>query len=472
MKTNDRQDNVRLIGHFVKEIASAVPVIDAIEACCTDALVDHQHMAVSCPNKAHSESSIKDLTHCYIKRANGGMTWTCFACSGSRGGSDGGDSVDYVARWHGIPQLRAAQMINQAMGLNIPDPIGGMRGDVRDYVYAHVNQQPPKAAKANTVIAQAKRQTAATIDRVYQAIAAACPPDDDLRRRLKADRGMTDAEIDRDIIGPIPHGIVDMLIERGITAEDMIGVPGFFQDPECGSVKFARQAVDYGIIVRGIGGRIVGLMAKYGDNGHKYGWFSSARYHMGVSSRAPAGYLRFLDLPGEWDDDIGDFDQSNTGLGKRAPIMVCEGYHKAATVRRTWGLRCIYVSGIQSTGGVGMMIDDITQEYGCYARVIVAPDTDCIDNPQVMAGTLRMIDRIVSTGMIEWLRIAMWDIDLGKGIDDAIRAAGPDAIHSVKLYQWIGYIEPYIRNYANQDLDWKKVQVILDQVKASMHMTH
>lgn len=472
MKTNDRQDNVRLIGHFVKEIASAVPVIDAIEACCPDALVDHQHMAISCPNKAHSESSIKDLTHCYVSRANGGMTWTCFACSGRRGGSDGGDSVDYVARWHGIPQLRAAQMINGALGLGIPDPIGGMRGDVRDYVHAHTNQQP-KAAKANTAITQAKRQTAATVDRVYQAIAAACPPDDDLRRRLKADRGMTDAEIDRDIIGPIPHGIVDMLIERGITEDDMIGVPGFFRDPESGIVKFARQAVDYGIIVRGIGGRIVGLMAKYSDSGHKYGWYSSARYHMGVSSGAPAGYLGFLDLPGEWDDERGDVDQSNTGLGKRAPIMVCEGYHKAATVRRTWGLRCIYVSGIQSTGGVGMMIDDITQEYGCYARVIVAPDTDCLDNPQVMAGTLRLIDRIVSTGMIEWLRIAMWDIDLGKGSDDAIRAAGPDAIRSVKLYQWIGYIEPYIRNYKNQDRDWRKVQVILDQVKASMHiMTH
>lgn len=468
---NDRQDNVRAIGDYIRTVAAATPVFDAIEACCTDALVDHQHNAVSCPNKAHSESSIKDLTHCYVSRANGGMTWTCFTCSGRRGGSDGGDSVDYVARWHGIPQLRAAQLINSALSLGIPDPIGGMRGQIDDYKQDK-HYQPPKAAKANTAITQAKRQTAATIDRVYQAIAAACPPDDDLRHKLHTDRGMTDAEIDRDIIGPIPHGIVDMLIERGITKEDMIGVPGFFQDPESGSVKFARQAVDYGIIVRGIGGRIVGMMAKYADNGHKYGWYSSARYHMGISSGAPAGYLGFIDLPGEWDDERGDVDQSNTGLGKRAPIMVCEGYHKSATVRRTWGLRCIYVSGIQSTGGVGMMIDDIVQEYGCYARVIVAPDTDCLENPQVMAGTLRMIDRIVSTGMVEWLRIAMWDIDLGKGIDDAIRAAGPDSIRSVKLYHWIGHIEPYIRCYADQDKDWRRVQVILDQVKASMHMTH
>lgn len=89
-----------------------------------------------------------------------------------------------------------------------------------------------------------------------------------------------------------------------------------------------------------------------------------------------------------------------------------------------------------------------------------------------MAGTLRMIDRIVSTGMIEWLRIAMWDIDLGKGIDDAIRSAGQDAIQSVKFYQWIEFVGPYIHNYKKNDRDWEKVQVILDQVKASMHMTH
>jgi len=471
MKTNDRQDNVRLIGHFVRDVAAATPVIDAIEACCPDALVDYQHMAVSCPNKAHSESSIKDLTHCYVKRANGGMTWTCFACSGRGGGPDGGDSVDYVARWLGIPQLRAAQMVNQAMSLNIPDPIGGMRGQIDDYTQDK-HYQPPKAAKASTAIVQAKRQTAATIDRVYQAIAAACPPDDDLRRKLHGDRGMTDAEIDRDIIAPIPHGIVDVLKARGITEEDMIGVPGFFQDPESGAVKFSRQGVSYGIIVRDAGGRIVGLMAKYSDSGHKYGWYSSARHNMGISSGAPAGYLDFLDTPGEWDDDIGDVIQDTGTLGRRAPIIVCEGYHKAATVRRTWGLRSIYVSGIQATGGVGQIVKQIALTDGSYIRAIVAPDTDCIDNPQVMAGTLRMIDRIVSTGMIEWLRIAMWDIDLGKGIDDAIRSAGQDAIQSVKFYQWIEFVGPYIHNYKKNDRDWEKVQVILDQVKASMHMTH
>lgn len=471
MKTNDRQDKVRLIRHFVRDVAAATPVIDAIEACCPDALVDYQHMAISCPNKAHSEPSVKDLTHCYIKRSNGGMTWTCFACSGRGGGPDGGDSVDYVARWLGIPQLRAAQILNQAMGFNIPDPIGGMRGNVQDYVQDRAVPNP-KATKTNTAIVQAKRQTAATIDRVYQAIAAACPPDDDLRRKLHGDRGMTDAEIDRDIIAPIPHGIVDVLKDRGITEEDMIGVPGFFQDPESGAVKFSRQGVSYGIIVRDAGGRIVSLMAKYSDSGHKYGWYSSARHNMGISSGAPAGYLDFLDTPGEWDDDIGDVIQDTVTLGRRAPIIVCEGYHKAATVRRTWGLRSIYVSGIQATGGVGQIIKQIALTDGCYLHVIVAPDTDCLINPQVMAGTLHMIDQVLSTGYAEWVRIATWDPHLGKGIDDVIRAAGPDVIRSVKLYRWIGYIEPYVQNYQNQDRDWRRVRVILDQVKASMHLIH
>ena len=462
---NDRNDNVRLIGHFVREIASAVPVIDAIEACCPDALVDYQHMATSCPNKAHSESSIKDLTHCYVKRANGGTTWTCFACSGRGGGPDGGDSVDYVARWLGIPQLRAAQMINQAMGLNLPDPIGGMRGSVKDYVQDRV-VQTPKAPKKNTAIAQAKRQTAATIDRVYQAIAAACQPDDDLRRKLQSERGMTDDEISRDIIAPIPHGIVDMLIERGITEEDMIGVPGFFQDPESGAVKFMRQGVSYGIIVRDAGGRIVGLMAKYDNSdGHKYGWYSSARRNMGISSGAPAGYLDFLDLPGEWDEEIGDVIQDTASLGRRAPIIVCEGYHKAATVRRTWGLRGIYVSGIQATGGVGQLIKQIALTDGCYLRAIVAPDTDCLINPQVMAGTLHMIDQIVSTGYAEWVRIATWDPHLGKGIDDVIRTAGPEAVHSVPLGRWA---QQAIASMVGDQ--WASARVAMDQVRCAAHI--
>lgn len=76
--------------------------------------------------------------------------------------------MDYVARWLGIPQLRAAQILNQAMGFNIPDPIGGMRGNVQDYVQDRAVPNP-KATKTNTAIVQAKRQTAATIDRVYQA---------------------------------------------------------------------------------------------------------------------------------------------------------------------------------------------------------------------------------------------------------------------------------------------------------------
>ena len=122
----------------------------------------------------------------------------------------------------------------------------------------------------------------------------------DVHKQSLLERGFNDAQIILYGYKSTPafgyRKLAQALIDNGCT---VAGVPGFYIDADGKwTINFSSKSSGFLIPVRNIDGLILGCQIRVDRpaNGLKYKWFSSANYHMGVSSGSP---IHFVGRPGD-----------------------------------------------------------------------------------------------------------------------------------------------------------------------------
>jgi len=196
---------------------------------------------------------------------------------------------------------------------------------------------------------------------------------------------------------------------------DTTGVPGVYYSRRGRGGGYWTFAGAPGLLVpvRDVDGRVRGVQVRpdqVGDDGATYRWVSSSGREGGTGSGTPLHWT----LTGD----------------RHGPLVVTEGPLKADVVAHLSGLRVLGFAGCHAGQGRRLVAELDAVGWPLSRPVYLAIDVDFRRNENVRRGLvsiLRALDRAGYT-----VRVATWDPDLGKGLDDAL-AAGARIGHEVSL---------------------------------------
>lgn len=214
----------------------------------------------------------------------------------------------------------------------------------------------------------------------------------------------------------------------GFFPEVLEGIPGFYSVPkwkvstEKSKYIFAKEMPEItaelfvemdgiAIPMRDAKGRIRGIQVRSMKKkvyGSRYVWFSSASASQhpdkanGISSGSPK-------------------DVTYPTTLRNKTLFITEGKFKSLEIAKTFGSVSISIQGVSSWRGIEELIEEVEEEAGItFNHVVLAYDADMAVNPTVVKHTLALGQAVKETGKSVY--VAGWDMDLGKGIDDLIKA--------------------------------------------------
>lgn len=246
-------------------------------------------------------------------------------------------------------------------------------------------------------------------------------------------RGLSDKEINEKGFFSFPEpteGFLDAMHERcaeaGLTPNIFKRIPGFYTreefaldtfQPRTGDreyrFSFAKQK-GIGIPVNDALGNITGIQIRkdtVGVKNKRYTWFSSSYtayddndYIFGTPAGAPTHVA---------------YPKKN-----RFPrvVFVTEGFFKAEEIAKTFGAKCISVSGVGNYRAVNEDLKQIKGRTGeDIEHIYVSYDADMSQNLQVYLHAKNMVELIKEDFGKAEVFMSLWNEKDGKGIDDLIQ---------------------------------------------------
>lgn len=243
---------------------------------------------------------------------------------------------------------------------------------------------------------------------------------------LRFDRNLSDDRIKSDyfdlsfnktyFVEQIKRGIKEKF---GYDEDVLIGIPGFYK--ENGQIKFV-YCNGLGMITRNADGTANGIHVRAFDeiinnkmhlaeyrkdrNGElvknaKYFWASSQNYAYGCSGGAPVDVMHPMDL---------------STVSKT--LYITEGKFKSEIIRVKKNAFSISVQGVNNwRNRMREQIDYICKNFVKIERIVICFDSDMATNFKVFGQSKSMIEEELEGFDC---KIAVWDCDYGKGIDDLI----------------------------------------------------
>ena len=301
---------------------------------------------------------------------------------------------------------------------------------------------------------EADRKKPTDIHKVLNGVYKLCRPDDTLRTELKIQAGLSNEMIDQYILSAPPSDIVQRLRkEYGFTDDDMLGVPGFFQS-EDGEVLFKHYVnVDYGITVRSVSNRILGILLHFQPIGQVCGanpekdvaWLSTKGELMGTPSGSPVGMVGNPSHYMYYDEILGKRRYgTEIELGKRGNIFITDSFFKAAACHQRYGTRALFMTGVQNRTSLTRTMEELTHKSESRQKVIIAPDADWRNEMDVMEGWLNVVEDIYSQCLPIWM--AVWPPSCGAQISSVVCSGFADRITPKRISK---AFMPHIRRYAD-----------------------
>jgi len=289
--------------------------------------------------------------------------------------------------------------------MRVESPIPSLRGG--GWWHNFPDQGSPEHARAgaykanNTDLTPAEpppavpAATAAERDKVYQSLLAICPLHTDHMRYLRAE-GFHEPELRWYGSLDSKRALIGRELQRKYANGLLAAVPGFYIRADG---QLAISAPDGLLVaVRDEEGRIIGMQVRVAerDGSKKYLWLSSAS-KAGPASGAPAA------IAGP----------------ASAMVWVTEGAKKAHSAALALDCRVIGLPG-HATQKEGLEALRRLADAGALC-VVVALDED--SNPATAAAVDRSRRQLCRAGLSMGLavRVARWDGDVAKGLDDLLR---------------------------------------------------
>ena len=238
-------------------------------------------------------------------------------------------------------------------------------------------------------------------------------------------RGISNEKIEANKYFTIPtrfamKKILNLLRQRGIDKEILVGVPGFYRMKKDGKITFAT-AKGIGIPIHNENRKIVGIQIrrdKIEEGQSRYIWFSSAfatssdKYEDGTAQTSPINTV------------IPTNTNSNT-------LFITEGHFKASVLADKYNSVALSVQGIGNWRNIDKIIDKVNTD--CYKgnlrKIYIAFDADMDGNLNVANQAIKMAKTLSKKAKVYFI---LWDKQYGKGIDDLLEANGEDRIKKLE----------------------------------------
>lgn len=304
---------------------------------------------------------------------------------------------------------------------------------------------------------EADRKPPAGIHKVLNAVLKLCKANDALRTNLKIQFDWSNEMIDQYILSAPPSDLVQRLQEEyGFTDDDLLGVPGFFQSEE-GNVLFKYYSyVDYGIAVRSISHKVLGILLHFQPIGRdsnkkpeeEVAWLSTKGEYMGTPSGAPVGMVGNPSNYMYYDEAMGKRRYgTEIELGKRGNIFITDSFFKAAACHQQYGMRALFMTGVQNRISLPRTMGELTRKSGSRQKVIITPDADWRKDMDTMEGWLNVVEDIYSQCMPVW--IAEWPRSCGAQIRTVLNNGYADKITPRRISK---AFLPHIQRYADAEI--------------------
>lgn len=283
-------------------------------------------------------------------------------------------------------------------------------------------------------------------DKVYSSVMKHYGLTAEHKAYLKKVRHLTDAQIERDFF-TLPGKEIASAIkaETKLSDEQLSVIPGFFleKNPLNGTQKPGMYAPSgIGIIIRDAKGRAAAIqirdMAKDSACRYRYlsGKFPKSDYFEGggtVGTPIDVEYPTIF-----WNDRYA----------------VTEGKFKADILCRA-GYLVFSVQGVNNFRGIMKEINNLPKKYRTNARqempgADIFYDADFIGNKNVCSASIKLGEYLEENGFST--RIAYWNEDVGKGIDDKL-IADPDSKSRIRFMTVDRFKKLYLKNETQANMD-------------------
>lgn len=213
----------------------------------------------------------------------------------------------------------------------------------------------------------------------------------------------------------------------GYTIEDIAKVPGFYIEDNKLKIK---RLYGLGMKARNSKGKVIGIQVRTEFKDSKYLWLSSS--NVGGSS---CGTPVSVEYP---------FNAINTSLNNideliensSQTVFITEGKFKGCSINQEFNAIAITLAGINNWRGLVKQELDYIDERKPIKNIMLCFDADMCYNYIIEEQPRKMMTEELNKYMDRNVRVAVWDIRYGKGIDDVISAGFRSKLKSIPVNEF------------------------------------
>ena len=212
------------------------------------------------------------------------------------------------------------------------------------------------------------------------------------------------------------------------TVEDIAKVPGFFLRGE--KLKMT-PLFGLGLKARNSQGKITGIQVRTNYEDCKYLWLSSEK-HNGVSCGTPVS----VDYP----LNVVDAEKMNTTeliQNSASTIFIGEGKFKNIAINQEFNSIAIGLAGVNNWRGRVKQELDYIDNIRPVKNIMIAFDADMCFNFLIAEQFIKMMQEELDDYTNRNVRVAIWDIRYGKGIDDMIENGYRNKLKSIPFSEFV-----------------------------------
>ena len=369
--------------------------------------------------------------------------WKCFTC----GDGYGGGAIRFMSLYNNTPWLDTAFDIALENGLITAEE---REKYGKNLPKAEAVRFEKKHELKEEVVEEVKAPFA-IIEKVYLSMKKLSPLKEEHEKHLLNERKLSPSRILADYF-TFPNYNKPAMAERimkdtGVSASDLIHVPGFFYDKKEKKVTYMGSK-GIGILIRNADGRVSAIQIRRDvikEGQSRYHWFSST-FAANDTDKYEGGC------------GCGSAKDVLLGRGEKLRPILCitEGRFKSEVITAN-GNDCISLQGVSSWKGIDKEISQITAKKR-IKKIFIMFDADMFVNKAVFDQTTGLSKLLSEKFPSIKVFYAVWPKDKGKGIDDLIHSGNVASIR----YHDVNTVQNVYSNVYQKELDIRHASSIRD----------
>ncbi|MCI7208528.1 MAG: DUF3854 domain-containing protein [Clostridium sp.] len=388
---------------FVKEYASVR------EVCSLEGIYFNSSKRADCPIcRAKAKLTIKDDIN----------NFKCWSCEAK------GDGITLYSKIHNVDFKEAVIGLAEKFGYQEDAEVQVAKVQEKEIKKVEIKKESKKELSEDKIN---------LYHNVYDTLAQVCgitPADKDyIRNRGVKENKMEDFFSLRNV-NDVKMGQLIMMCakEYSYTVEDIASVPGFMLRG-----KRLKLAPLYGLALkaRNAQGKIIGIQVRTQFEDTKYLWLSSDKFG-GASCGTPVSVDYPLNVV-----DAEKMSSKELIENSASTVFIGEGKFKNIAINQEFNSIAIGLAGVNNWRGRVKQELDYINNIRPVKNIMIAFDADMCFNFLIAEQFMKMMEEELSDYTNKNVRVAIWDIRYGKGIDDMIENGHRSKLKSIPFSEFV-----------------------------------